>query len=68
MEHVDVNGKEIGQLIQNFIDETANDKILAIDQLLNAIFLVTAERTPEDGVRQQVQAALLRPLNEDEEE
>jgi MoxR-like ATPase len=60
-----VAGTEVDQLIQGFLEETENGRLLAVDQLLNAIFLVTSERIPGEQDWEEIRESLMRALDEE---
>lgn len=61
--HLDpVTQHEVEDLIQQFDDEREKGKLLATDQLLNAVFLLTRDRTPTVEERKRILEVLLREL------
>jgi MoxR-like ATPase len=60
-----VNGTPVDELIRRFLDQREEGRLLAIDQLLNAIFLVSSEKPPEGEDWDLVRETLLRALDEE---
>ncbi len=58
----DAQLQQYEELIRRFVDSREAGSLLATDQLLNAVFLVTRGSTPTDEERQRVLNALLREL------
>jgi MoxR-like ATPase len=50
------------QLIDSFADRLAAGDRLAVDQLLNAVFLLSGDQAPGPGRRQELQKLILREL------
>jgi MoxR-like ATPase len=59
-----VSGTPVDALIQQFLAEREGEHQVAIDQLLNAVSMVTAGRVPGGEDWEEVRKALLRPLDE----
>ncbi|MBI5590273.1 MAG: MoxR family ATPase [Deltaproteobacteria bacterium] len=60
----DVDAGAAGVLIQEFIEAREKGRLVATDQLLNAVFLVTNQRAPSDQEWGSVRQVLLQALNE----
>ena len=58
----DVDVGKVRDLIDNFVDRRDSGRLLATDQLLNAVFLVMHGRIPEGREREEVLAVVLREL------
>lgn len=58
-------GDTVNDLIAQYLQAENDDQLLAIDQLLNAVFLVTSEQAPVGEDRELVRQSLLRALNEE---
>ncbi len=56
------HAEPVEELLQGFVQRRDEGNLLATDQLLNAIFLVTQGRLPEGEERQRVLDAVLRVL------
>ncbi|SCF42102.1 AAA domain (dynein-related subfamily) [Micromonospora matsumotoense] len=54
---------EAMQLIQSFVDRVRSGESLAVDQLLNTVFLLRGTDTPKDATRKQLRELLLRELS-----
>ncbi|MGC4778638.1 AAA family ATPase [Micromonospora chalcea] len=50
-------------LIQSFVDRVRSGESLAVDQLLNAIYLLTGDDAPKGTTRDQLRELLLRELS-----
>lgn len=61
----DADGQHVTELIHRFMEETERGRMLAIDQLLNAVFLVCAERNVAESDWETVRDAILRTLDEE---
>jgi len=60
-----VDGAIVDELIEQYLQGEREDQLLAIDQLLNAVFLISSERAPHGEDRELVRQSLLRALNEE---
>jgi MoxR-like ATPase len=58
------NSEEIKQLVETFTDKQQEPSQLAIDQLLNAAFLILRGKFPDETERDEIVEALLRDLNQ----
>ncbi len=58
------SSKEIKQLVATFTDKLQEPSKLAIDQLLNAAFLILHGKLPDDTERDDIVEAILRDLNQ----
>ncbi|MFF6815037.1 AAA family ATPase [Streptomyces sp. NPDC012403] len=59
-DRVPASGEE---LVERFAERVAAGEHLAVDQLLNAVALLTGDRAPEDGQYRELQELLLRELS-----
>jgi len=59
----DVKGTAVDELVDGFLRRREEGRLIAIDQLLSAVRLVTAEPFPGDDDWEFVREALLRELN-----
>ena len=57
-------GTPVDELIRSFLDQREEGHVIAVDQLLNAVYLVTAERAPDAGDWEFIRETLLRTLDE----
>jgi MoxR-like ATPase len=59
-----VDGTPVAELLHHFIEQRDEGRLLAIDQLLNAVYLVTSEKPPTGEDWDTVRETLLRALDE----
>ena len=58
------DGEPVAELIRSFLDRLTRGEPLAMDQLLNAVFLLTSRDRPSDAEWSRIKDAILRSLSE----
>lgn len=61
--HFDVVPEHGEELVEQFAERVAAGEHLAVDQLLNAVALLTGDQAPEDGQYRELRELLLRELS-----
>lgn len=57
------NGPVTAEVVSDYLDRLASGQAVAVDQLLNAVFLLTGASTPNATRRTELQGLLLRELS-----
>jgi len=56
--------EHVQELLRRFSEVKGKNRIIAVDQLLNALFLVTREHTPTERERKELLGVIMRALDE----